>query len=436
MVITSGLLIVSWYYKVIILVVIITAILYTLWAWDKWLKLSRSQLNAQLELKALRDYYKYLFHYANDIIILTDNNFNIVEINEKALQSYNYKREDLIGMNSSILIAPCCITVNLTYRNLLIETGSAFYETRHISKDGLEFPIEISTRLIEIEGNKFFQSIGRDNTERKHAEEEIVNLNMKLEQRIIHRTAQLEASNKDLESFSYSVSHDLRAPLRSIDSYTNILIEKYGHLLDEEGRRICTAISSNGVKMRALIDDLLLFSKIGRSSMNIVLLDMECMARKVFSDTATEKEKLKVKLTIGRMDKAPGDPKLIMLVLNNLISNALKYTSRRADPEIEIGSRAEDGKIVYFVKDNGIGFEMQFSQKIFEVFERLHNENEFDGNGVGLAIVHKIILTHNGKVWAYAEPGKGATFYFSMSGTPDTLLMINEDCQHVMAINQ
>ncbi len=385
------------------------------------------------EGKALINHFKYLFLYANDIIILTDNNFNIVEINEKALQSYKCTREDLIGINSSVLIAPSRIPENMGYKKILLEIGSAFYETIHIKKNGLEFSVEISARVIEIDGKKFFQSIGRDITERKQAEDEILNLNTELEQRVILRTAQLEASNKDLESFSYSVSHDLRAPLRSIHSFTNILIEDYGHLLDEEGRRICNVISESGTRMRELIDDLLRFSKIGRSSMNIALLDMECMARKVFYEICTEKEKLRIKLSIGKLDKAFGDPKLIMQVLNNLISNALKYSSKEANPSIDIGSTAEDGKIIYYVKDNGIGFEMQFSQKIFEVFERLHGENEYDGNGVGLAIVQKIILNHNGKVWAVSEPGKGATFYFSLTAALNTDISINSPATSMTA---
>lgn len=225
---------------------------------------------------------------------------------------------------------------------------------------------------------------------------------------------QLEAVNKELEAFSYSVSHDLRSPLRSVHSYTKILMEEYGTKLDEEGKRLCDAIFSGSTKMGKLIDDLLSFSKIGRSSLNPALLDMESMVYSSFTEISGEKGKESIKLIIEKLHNASGDANLIRLVWNNLISNAIKYSSKEKTSKITIGSKQENDMITYFIKDNGVGFDMQYVHKLFGVFQRLHSDSEFEGSGVGLANVQRIILKHNGSVWAEGEVGKGATFYFSL----------------------
>jgi PAS domain S-box-containing protein len=248
----------------------------------------------------------------------------------------------------------------------------------------------------------------------RKAEDQLRNYSKDLEQRVILRTEQLEAANKELEAFSYSVSHDLRAPLRSVHGFTKILLEDYEANLDEEGKRICGIISSSATQMGELIDDLLSFSRIGRSSLNPSEIDMKKMAKVVFEGMTSPSERKRIKLKIGKLSSAFGDITLFGQVWTNLISNAIKYSSKIDVSEINIGSESDGKMITYFVKDNGVGFDMNYKHKLFSVFQRLHSEAEFEGNGVGLAIVQRIILKHGGKVWAEGEVGKGATFYFSL----------------------
>jgi PAS domain S-box-containing protein len=277
-------------------------------------------------------------------------------------------------------------------------------------------------RPVRIEG------ILLDITERRIAEDRIKKLNDELENRVNMRTAQLESANKELEAFSYSVSHDLRAPLRSVHGFTKILLEEYNAKLDDEGKRICGIISTSATKMSQLIDDLLTFSRIGRSSLHTSLLDMKSIVGTVFMEATNENDKLRTNLKMGKLHKACGDASLIRQVWHNLILNAIKYSSNRALSEISIGSRMDGNMITYYVKDNGVGFDMKYQHKLFGVFQRLHSEAEFEGNGVGLAIVQRIINKHNGKVWAEGATDMGSTFYFTLpvqDNTPNNIQSSN-----------
>jgi Bacteriophytochrome (light-regulated signal transduction histidine kinase) len=235
-----------------------------------------------------------------------------------------------------------------------------------------------------------------------------------LEQKVQQRTAELQYANKELESFTYSVSHDLRAPLRAIIGYTAILEEDYSHNLDDEGKRITSVIKNNTLKMGQLIDDLLAFSRMTRQEVTREPVDMSALVQEVKNSLACQYDYGKVEWQIMPLRPAQANRRLIQQVWMNLIANALKYSSKKEKAFIQIGGYQQEGKLVYFVKDNGVGFNQQYGHKLFKIFQRLHSMEEFEGTGVGLALVHKIVARHGGEVWAEAEENKGAAFYFSL----------------------
>lgn len=260
-----------------------------------------------------------------------------------------------------------------------------------------------------------------DITKYRKAEEEIRSFNYKLERTVAERTAALEIVNKELESFSYSVSHDLRAPLRSVHGYINIFSEEYANRLDDGAKRLIGIIQENAARMGQLIDDLLSFAKLGRKELSRTKMSMLDLVSGVWEELIRSEGHREIKFTLAELPMAYADSVTMKHVWSNLISNALKYTKHNNTTTIEIGviDEYDDGFTTYYIKDNGAGFDMRYYDKLFGVFQRLHSQEEFEGTGVGLAIVHRIIVRHGGKIWAEGKPGKGATFFFSLSHNGD-----------------
>ncbi len=282
-------------------------------------------------------------------------------------------------------------------------------------RDGSPLPVDLVATPIRLEGETVGAVVAfRDVTERRRAEGEIRRLNADLERRVAERTSQLQTAFQELETFSYSISHDLRTPLRAIDGFSRILLEEYRDRLDDEGKRLLGIVRDGTQRMGRLIDDILAFSRTGRGEITAAEIDMTGLARTVFEELVAAAPERELKLDMGALPAARGDPLLVRQVLTNLLGNAVKFTRGRSPALITLRGAVEGAEAVYAVRDDGVGFDMRHAAKLFGVFQRLHGAQEFEGTGIGLAIVKRIVTRHGGRVWAEGAVGEGATFHFTL----------------------
>jgi PAS domain S-box-containing protein len=322
----------------------------------------------------------------------------------------------IIGKPLGSIIHPAGLKESAGRFRRMIAGEKGLYPTEdvYIRLDGAALDVEVMASPLTYKGIPAVQFLFIDITQRKKAENEIKRLNTDLEKRIEERTAELMETNKELEAFAYSVSHDLRAPLRAIDGFARFLMEDYNTVLDEEGNSIVQVIRLNSKRMGHLIDDLLTFSRLSRAQMRFSTVDMNPIVKSVYRELTDENSGMRIDFRCDSLIDANGDKHMIRQVWTNLISNAIKYSSNREAATISITSRNEGGMAVYCIQDNGAGFNMKYADKLFGVFQRLHSNKEFEGTGVGLAIVKRIVHRQGGKVWAEGEVDKGARFYFSL----------------------
>jgi len=352
------------------------------------------------------------FNAVGDGICLIDNNQRILRTNKAMGELFQKTEQEMTGRY-------CYEIVHGTNKPMKECPILKMMETR--KRESAE--IKISGKWFDVTVDPCFNADGqmagaihlvRDITERKQAQEEVALLNEMLEKRVLTRTAELEASNRELEAFSYTVSHDLRSPLRAIDGFTNILTEEHGERLDEEGKKVCRMICENARKMGQLIDDLLAFSRLGRTGMNIAPVNMKQVIEAVYMELTTPDLRAKTDFSVDELPIVMADHAMVRQVWFNLLSNALKFSGRRDRPVIKITFQQVKDDFQFAIGDNGVGFDMKFAHKLFGVFQRLHGASEFEGTGVGLAIVNRIIQRHGGTIWGESVIDEGAKFYFTL----------------------
>ena len=349
--------------------------------------------------------YRVIIEAMNEGALTMDLGGDILFCNRRFCEMVQRPMEDVIGHRLTNLAPP---SQQPAIRTLVTDAQAGSVRRNLVlqASDGKFISVLLSANLLVAANPPCICMVVTDLTELEASANSIRTLREQQES--------LEAANKELESFSYSVSHDLRAPLRAIDGYSRMILRKHADKLDEEMRGKFNVITDNTRKMGQLIDDLLALSRLGKTQLSMAKLDMGVMIREVWEEMRATNPERNLKLTIGAIPPAAGDRGLIRQVLVNLLSNAVKFTQQRPEALIEVGGHLKDSKCIYTVRDNGAGFDMQYHDKMFGVFQRLHSPEDFEGTGVGLAIVQRIIHRHGGRIWAEGEVNKGAAFHFTL----------------------
>ena len=346
------------------------------------------------------DAFQRFFDLSIDMMCIANTEGYFTRVNP-AFGALGYSLEELTARPFLDFVHPDDVAATLAeVEKLGRGVPTIHFENRYRNKDGT---YRWLSWMSQPDGAGTLYAIARDVTERRLADEARARL-----------TAEVEAANRELETFSYSVAHDLRAPLRSIDGFSQALLEDWGDKLDEDGRRYLGFVRQSAQLMAQLIDDILTLAKVNRGELRSGPLDLSAIARGAYERIARGDAARKVELVIAPALRAQGDPRLLGVVFDNLLGNAWKFTSKRPDARIEVGATTRDGEPVYFVRDNGAGFDMTYASKLFGVFQRLHAAQDFEGTGIGLATVQRIVARHGGRVWAEGKVGAGATFYFTL----------------------
>jgi PAS domain S-box-containing protein len=360
-------------------------------------------------------YLRAVLQSMPDAVIVSDPQGRITMLNAAAEQMFGYAGEQLIGYSIEILVPQRFRSTHAERREDFLvsphfRTMGEHFDLYAMRADGTEFPVAVSLGYFDGEIGRLAIATVQDLTELRERDRSIADLH----ECLLKDVAELAALNSELEAFSYSVSHDLRAPLRTIDGFVHLLQLEHGPGLDEAGRNYIMHIRRAAQRMGSLIDDLLNLARISRGELARTRVDLTAQAHEVVSALRASAPGRNLQCDIADGITAHGDAGLLHIVLENLFSNAFKFTAGRSPARIEFGQQQVEGRIRYFIRDNGAGFDMAYAEKLFGPFQRLHDDREFTGNGIGLAIVQRIINKHGGRVWAEAAPDRGASFYFSL----------------------